>query len=130
MLGSGPPYAIEYQIESPSGTSLNLYPFGKPSPHGDQYPRLYWEAADSVRFFDEVVKNRSGFLEGTAPLSFQVHGVPMVVPAIGRLMVLAPGSPLPAPEAPFKGVLLAGTASAFRVVFGQPPAPPSGITIR
>lgn len=128
VIGTTSPYTIEYMIESPSRTSLDLHEFGRSPAFAEKYPRLYWEAAAAQGFYVEMVKQRSGFIEGSAPVVFKVGNVPVVQPAIGRLMVLAPGSPPPPPDAPLKGVLLVGTATAFRI--GTAPNAPRNLGIQ
>ena len=128
VLGSAAPYTIEYEIVSPTGTSLNLYEFGKSPAWADQSPRLYWEAAVSREFYAEMLKQRQGFIEGTAPSSFQVKSVPSVIAVVGRLLILPPNVQPPLPTQLAKGAILLGTASAFTIApIGVPPAPPSDL---
>ena len=130
VTGSAPPYSIEYEISSPSYTSLNLTEFGKGPAAWERFPRLYWEAAVSRRFFDEMDKRRAGFIEGAFRATFKVQNVPGVEAAIGRLMILAPGSPPPKDGESLRGVLLIGTGTAFRAVDIAAPRPPENLGIR
>jgi hypothetical protein len=126
VLGSTPPYTLEYRIDSPSGHSLNLREFGRSPASAERYPRLVWEAAVSTEFYDEM--QHSGFVDGGAPVAIQVKSVPGVVSGIGRLLILPPGVPPPQPGNAAKDALLLGTASAFRVV--PQPAPPSNLGVQ
>ncbi len=130
VLGSAPPYTIEYEIGSPTGTPLNLYEFGKGPSWAEQSARLYWEAAVSREFYDEMLRQRRGFIEGTDPMSIQVKGVLGVVPVVGRLIILPPNVQPPLPDQPAKDAILLGTASAFTVAPLGVPAPPQGPGIR
>jgi len=130
VLGSAPPYTIKYEIVSPTGTPLNLYEFGKGPSWAEQSPRLYWEAAVSREFYDEMLRQRRGFIEGTDPMSIQVKGIQGVIPAVGRLLILPPNVQPPLPDKPAKDAILLGTASAFTVAPLATPGPPGKIEIR
>jgi hypothetical protein len=130
VVGSGPPFTLRYQISSPTGTSLNLYEFGKSPAWADRAPRLYWEAAVSQEFYDEMGKQRQGYIEGTVPSSIEVKNVDGVMAVIGRLLILPPHVPPPKPKQPARDALLLGTASAFTVAPIGVPAPPSDLGIR
>jgi len=128
VLGNAPQYILKYEIESSTGTSLNLHEFGQGSAPEEQFPRLYWEAAISSEFYDEMRKQKSGFLEGGAPIAIQIDNVQGVEPAIGRLLILPAHTPPPPPDRPAKDAILVGTASAFRAV--PLPAPPGNLRVR
>jgi len=128
VVGNAPPYTLEYQIDSPSKHSLELREFGRRPAAAERSVRLYWEAAISREFYDELEHN--GFVDGGAPVKIQLKSVPGVVAGVGRLLILPPGVPPPATDAPAKDVLLLGTASAFRVAPSGQPAPPGPVRIQ
>ena len=130
VRGSAPPYTIEYEIESPTGTSLNLYEFGQGPSSAERSARLYWEAAVSREFYDEMLRQRRGFMDGGAPVSIQIKSVPGVVFVVGRLIILPPYVRPPLADQPAKDAYLLGTASAFTVAPLGVPAPPAGVTIQ
>ena len=130
VVGSAPPYTIEYKIESPTGTSLNLYEFGQSPTWAERSPRLYWEAAVSREFYDEMVRRQRGFMDGGAPVSIQIKSVQGVTFVVGRLLILPPYVQPPLPDQPAKDAYLLGTASAFTVAPLGAPLPPAGIRVQ
>jgi hypothetical protein len=131
VLGSSPPFSIEYTIESTTSTGFNLYPQGQGPNWAQRYPTLFWEAAGSSEFYREMVRQNQGFVDGGAKQAITVSNVPGVAAARGRLLLLLPGTLPPSqPTEPAKGILLSGVATAFRIMPIGFRLPPDGIEFR